>query len=420
MWIATANGLYSLNTTTQKVQHYTEADGLPSKQFSTKAALSDQNGMFVFGTNEGIATFFPEQIKPYNNPPSVFIDALLVNDAPYKTNENIDLIKTIALPFSDNSIVFSLVALEYADPQNNQIEYFLEGQDKSWIVAPNPTTARYANLSEGTYQFLVKTKNAEGFYNPDIRRIALKILPPWYRSWWFVCLLFCGAFFLIRAYLKMTTTQALALQKAEFDKQQALNQERNRLARDMHDDISSGLSAINLLANYIKNTPLSTDTHLEIKHIAESSTELNQRIREIIWSVSGDSDNVEGLVHFLKRYVSEFGDMQHIDTQFIAPDNLPNLTLKNNVKRHLFLCVKEALNNAVKYAHCTLIDVAIDAKDNNFSLIISDNGIGFNVENALKQGGNGLKNIQERMREMGGEASFLDEKGSKVILTCKI
>ena len=212
----------------------------------------------------------------------------------------------------------------------------------------------------------------------------------------------------------LTDLKAAQTQLIEFETQHALEQERTRLARDMHDDISSGLSAINLLANYIKNTPLSTDTHLEIKHIAESSTELNQRIREIIWAVSSDSDNIEGLVHFSRRYVSEFGEMQHIDTQFNAPDNLLEMKLPNETKRNLFLCIKEALNNAAKYAKATLIEVSIDVKDRHLSLTIQDNGIGFDIETALQNGGNGLKNMRERMTQVDGEAYISGEKGCMI------
>ncbi len=217
--------------------------------------------------------------------------------------------------------------------------------------------------------------------------------------------------------IDLKATQA---QLIKIETQHALEQERTRLARDMHDDISSGLSAINLLANYIKNTPLSTDTHLEIKHIAESSTELNQRIREIIWAVSSDSDNIEGLVHFLRRYVSEFGEMQHVDTQYNVSDNLPEMKLSNETKRNLFLCVKEALNNAAKYAKATLIEVSIDVKDRHLSLTIQDNGIGFDIVTALKNGGNGLKNMRERLKQVGGEVFITAERGCQVVLKLKI
>ncbi len=213
----------------------------------------------------------------------------------------------------------------------------------------------------------------------------------------------------------LKTTQAQLIQ---IETQQNLERERTRIARDMHDDISSGLSAINLLANYIKNTPLSTDTHLEIQHIAESSTELNQRIREIIWAVSSESDNVEGLVHFLRRYVSEFGEIHHIEVHFDAPENLPDMKLSNETKRNIFLCVKEALTNISKYAQASLVEVSIELKNLEMMLMIKDNGMGFEIETALKNGGNGLKNIKERMKQIGGEVLISVEKGC--VIQCKI
>lgn len=208
----------------------------------------------------------------------------------------------------------------------------------------------------------------------------------------------------------------LKQQQFYFETQQKLEQERTRIARDMHDDISSGLSAINLLANYLKNTPLSKDTQTELKHIAESSTELNQRIREIIWAISSESDNIEGLVNFLRRYVSDFGEMHHLDARFAASDDLPDMKLSNEIKRNLFLCVKEALNNAAKYAQASQIDVSIDFKNPEMCLTIKDNGNGFDLEKALNNGGNGLKNIQERLRQIGGNALISSEKGGEIIL----
>ncbi len=169
-----------------------------------------------------------------------------------------------------------------------------------------------------------------------------------------------------------------------------------------------------------KQLYLATQNETLEKQVTERTTELNQRIREIIWAVSSDSDNIEGLVHFSKRYVSEFGEMQHIDTQYNASDNLPEMKLSNETKRNLFLCLKEALNNAAKYAKATLIEVSIDVKDGHLFLTIQDNGIGFDIEIALQNGGNGLKNMRERMKQVGGEAFIYTERGCQVVLKLKI
>ena len=210
--------------------------------------------------------------------------------------------------------------------------------------------------------------------------------------------------------------KAAQAQLIQVETRQNLELERTRIARDIHDDISSGLSAINLLANYIQNTPLSIEAKIEIKHIVESSTVLNQRIREIIWAISSESDNVASLVHFIRRYVSDFGEMHHIDVRFDTPENVLYLKLSNEEKRNLFLCVKEALNNIAKYAQATLIEVSMEFTDNKMRLTVKDNGIGFDLATALKNGGNGLKNIQERMKQIGGEALFINKKGSQMTL----
>ena len=214
--------------------------------------------------------------------------------------------------------------------------------------------------------------------------------------------------------------KAAQAQLIQVETLQNLEFERTRIARDIHDDISSGLSAINLLANYIKTTPLSIEAKTEIKHIAESSTVLNQRIREIIWAINSDSDNVASLAHFIRRHVSDFGEMHHIDVRFDTPENVRHLKLSNEEKRNLFLCVKETLNNTAKYAQATLVEVFMNLTDSQMTLTIKDNGIGFDFEKALKNGGNGLKNIQERMKQIGGEAIFLNNKGSEMALKLNI
>ncbi len=214
--------------------------------------------------------------------------------------------------------------------------------------------------------------------------------------------------------------KAAQAQLIQVETRQNLELERTRIARDIHDDISSGLSAINLLANYIQNTPLSIEAQTEIKHIADSSTVLNQRIREIIWAISSESDNVASLAHFIRRYASDFGDMHHIDVRFDTSENVLHLKLSNEEKRNLFLCVKEALNNTAKYAHATLVEVSLDLTDDQMTLTIKDNGIGFDFEKALKNGGNGLKNIQERMKQIGGGVIFVNKKGSEMSLKLNI
>lgn len=222
--------------------------------------------------------------------------------------------------------------------------------------------------------------------------------------------------------VKDRTEEIIELKEKQFEYEtlQAVTIERNRIARDMHDDVSSGLSAINLLANYIQTAPLSKNIETEVKHIAQSSSDINQRIREIIWSVNSESDNLLGLVSFMRRYAAEFGDIHHLDCIVHATQPLPDWHLSGDVRRNLFLCVKESLNNAAKYAQTERIDILVETNANELKIRIKDNGQGFDYEKAIQKGGNGLKNIHNRMQQLVGTATFFTEGQAEVVLDLKI
>jgi ligand-binding sensor domain-containing protein/signal transduction histidine kinase len=424
LWISTNWGLACFNQTDNTFRHFGPSDGLQHWEYGGFSHFKNpRTGELYFGGIGGFNIFHPDSLAANRYQPPVVITTLKrfnTKNAKIEELETTNLAhqKNIKLPYDAGLLTFEFAALSFSNPQKNQYSYQLLGFSEQWIPLGNQHELTLAALPHGHYTLRVKGSNGDGFWNEKPTELSITVLPPWYQTWWFR--LFIGTICAATIWwlFHLRTQRLLALQQMEFDKQNALEKERTRIARDMHDDIGSGLSAINLLANYIKNTPLSTDTHLEIKHIAESSTELNQRIREIIWSVSSDSDNMEGLAHFLRRYVSEFGEMQHIDTQFIAPDNLPEMKLSNEAKRNLFLCVKEALNNTTKYAKATLIEVSIRVEEHNLLLTIKDNGVGFDLETALKNGGNGLKNIQARMKQVGGNAFISVEKGC--LIQCQL
>jgi len=180
----------------------------------------------------------------------------------------------------------------------------------------------------------------------------------------------------------------------------------------MHDDLGSGLSAIHLLSNFAKDKANDPAIRSEMEKIAASSANLNQNIREIIWTVNSADDTLPSLSHFLRRYCADFQENTGLAVQFEAPFLLPETTLSGEVRRNLFLCVKEALNNAAKFAKVSKVDVKLASNDSRVSIIVQDDGSGFDVENALNNGGNGLKNMQHRMREIGGIAMIKSQNGA--------
>ncbi len=203
--------------------------------------------------------------------------------------------------------------------------------------------------------------------------------------------------------------------RAEYEKKRALEEERNRIARDMHDDLGSGLSALQMMsqvAAYTQNQP--ERVQMSVERIASLSHELNQRVREIVWTTSSEADTLPSLIYFLRRFVGDLTESQQIDFQSNIPDTLPELEVTGAVRRNIFLCIKEILNNSMKYAHPTKIEMSVNIKNGSLIISLSDNGQGFDIDEALQRGGNGLRNIQQRIEEIGGDTLFERKNGTQV------
>lgn len=208
--------------------------------------------------------------------------------------------------------------------------------------------------------------------------------------------------------VKSQSESLIRLQQEKFDieKTLAINEERTRISRDMHDDLGSGLSAIHLLSNYVKENAIEKypEFSSEIDKIRKSSEDLNESIREIIWSVNTNDDNLNALVLFIRRYGHELQDITKTNIHIHSEDPVPEIPLNGVQRKHVFLCVKEALNNALKHGKPSAISIYIfsDA-EKKIAIRVVDNGGGFsNRDPIFRSTGNGLRNMKERMDDIGG------------------
>ena len=278
--------------------------------------------------------------------------------------------------------------------------------------------ASYSKLEPGNYTFKVRMYSNANLSEFVEDSINIKINTPWFRTLWFkfIILIISLGFF---AYLiKLRIDKKLLVQKTELEKQFILENERSRIARDMHDDLGSGLSAINLLSNFLKNEKLDENSYKQIEKIASSSTELNQKLREIVWSMNPGHDYIQNLGDFIRRYIHDLQDIyKHIKFSFIITESLPDINIPKMIQKELFLCVKEAVHNAIKHSGSDVIDVSMSVNYNTLILRITDQGKGFDTSIVDASGGNGIKNIRERMVMINGSINFSKDQGHTVELT---
>jgi two-component system, NarL family, sensor histidine kinase UhpB len=182
-------------------------------------------------------------------------------------------------------------------------------------------------------------------------------------------------------------------------RQTEIEQVRNNIARDLHDDIGSTLSTINIISN-IAMRENSTGNNLHLSHIAEQSSRMMESMSDMVWSINPINDSMEKVVVKMKVFASEILEPKNIAFQFLGEESLSELSLDAEKRKNLFLIFKESINNAAKYSSATEIGIALKKIETKLSITISDNGIGF--EDQYVKSGNGLKNMEARAKALGG------------------
>jgi len=432
LWCSTSKGLACMKYKDNRFRNFTVFDGIPQNSFNFYSSCALSNGAVLFGTTSGIAmadaeiAFSPDTLHlPMISGIKLFNKQLI--PGPDKIlHQNANLVQELTLPFNQDVLTFEFTNQYYRNPESVLYSYFLKGIDKQWSEAGKTNFVTFTRLPPGTYILDVRSSIDHGYTYSYIRKpLTITILPPWWQTWWFRSLVLLMIAAIIYYIFLQRTQRLLAIQRIEIEKKQALQTERERISRDMHDDLGSGLSAIHLLSNYLSDNAEEKYPEFtsEVNKIRKSSEDLNQSIREIIWTVNTKDDTLSSLALFIRRYAHELQENAKIPIHVQMENPMPEIQLNGVQRKHLFLCVKEAINNAIKHGKPEVINVNIQIENENMiSIKIQDNGKGFDLgQSNQRNSGNGLKNIKERMGEIGGLAQFESgEKGTTVLLQIKV
>ncbi|KIC65086.1 sensor histidine kinase [Chryseobacterium taiwanense] len=214
--------------------------------------------------------------------------------------------------------------------------------------------------------------------------------------------------FLKEKQLKESEYQNQLLQK-ELEKQKSIEKERERISHDMHDDLGAGISALKLQAEFLKQRAEDEDLKSDIDELLKTSEEMNLSMREMLWSLNSGNDTLGSFVDYSKMYAYNFLKKTKIQLSTENENVVSETMISTEQRRNLFLCLKEALNNAYKHSLSTQLKLSFIQKDKEFIMKISDNGIGINHE---KSEGNGLRNMKRRMQEQNGHCEVTTENGT--------
>lgn len=224
--------------------------------------------------------------------------------------------------------------------------------------------------------------------------------------------------YFFRYFHLQTVKEIAAICSTKVGKYFAEQAVRTKVARDLHDDIGSTLSSINISSQLALQQQGQSAHHLS--RIAENSLRMMESMSDIIWSINPKNDSLDQVVIRMKEFAAEILEPKNIDYEFLIDNALLLLTLDVEKRKNIFLIFKEAINNAAKYSEAGKISIVINAEQSVLNLIIKDNGKGFDL--ASIKVGNGLLNMDMRTLAMKGELKRTSspEKGTQIIVRVPI
>lgn len=231
-------------------------------------------------------------------------------------------------------------------------------------------------------------------------------------------------FFLLAALLVFSLIAYIFYRHNKQKQKEALFNQRLRIAGDMHDDLGSDLSALNIRASIIRQKVKSGKQPLsEIDSLVDSTREISKKVREMIWTINVQHDNLSDIINYFDTYADDVFESTNINVHTSLPPNIPKLALNGEKRKALLMCFKETLNNVLKHAHASEVNIAYTIENQIFTISIQDNGVGFDPV-LLLQGtanGNGLMNMPIRMVGIGGQCHIeTSPQGTLVIFSLPI
>lgn len=402
LWIATKTGLLSFNMQTKIFQQYSTADGLFTDVLDVSMAkLSNGYILMAGGT---FATLFNPAMADEKS--GQF--PLLFTGASFDNNEKTINNNTAVFSWDEKNIHLSWALLNYCNPLGNIYYYKLDGVNKTWQIAGNKGEVYFNSLDPGKYVFHYKAATSQGEMSNE-QTITLIIHPPFWKTWWFIAAVVLLLSFLFYKVVRYISQRNLKEKLLRLEKEQAIEKERNRISRDMHDDLGSGLTKIAILSEVVKKQMNEPDkARQQLESISQSSRELVDNLQDIIWVLNPKNDTLESLAAYIREYALKFFEPFGINLLFQYPDKFPDIRLSEETRRNIFLVVKETLNNTAKHAWCNRVTIVLASGGSSVSLTITDDGKGFDIEKT-RMFGNGLLNMQHRIQQVGGSYTIQSE-----------
>jgi signal transduction histidine kinase/ligand-binding sensor domain-containing protein len=460
LWIGTiGGGLIRFNTSTKEVKLYSENDGLPdesvnslcldkqnrlwvytatglvwidtkkgsvhdidnnilkfSNSHSEEAMLISKEGNMYISNNRNLFFFNPDDVvlkQPLQTP---VLTAIHKMDKTFYTTP---LQKEIDIFPGEDFLTIDFVSINIRHGKQINYAYRLKGFDDKWQESGNEGKAMFTKLPPGNYELQMRASFRGMNWDGKYSSVLIKVVPAFYQTWWFRFLIFVLLLLLLSWFIYYLSTKKLRQKLFLLKQQQQITSLRNRIASDIHDDIGAGLTKISIQSELAKqNKKALANDYLEvIENINLQSHDLVNSLGEIVWTINPQYDKAESMLAYFRHYIHKFLEGLPLQYHIYFPDAVTDEDVHPDIKRNLFLILKEALNNAVKHAHANELNIYFEINAHHYIMRIEDNGKGMNDEHE-NIFGNGLKGMKNRAAQINAVLKIASQqnKGTTVFI----
>ncbi|MBI4660046.1 MAG: hypothetical protein HY735_14495 [Verrucomicrobia bacterium] len=420
-----------------------EADGMLASETNGQmqpAGCKSRDGKLWFPTVRGVVVIDPSIVKDNASVPNVIIEEVRMNDSAIFNDGRVfltspssrkraaewevieahhELPSPIHLPpGSGNLVEIRYTATSLGAPAKVRFKYRLQGQQNDWRTADERRVAYFTNLRPGQYHFDVIACNDHGVWNEKGASLAFVIAPHYYETLWFrsgsVGVLVAMAYTVYRRRLKN-------LRRLErLERQDAVASERERIRRDIHDELGAQVGNISLVADLaLKNSGSDPNSMTSLQRISRFSREMSASLDEIVWALDQQNDTLPRLLARIREYVSEFARASQLDAKFDWPGEIPEYSVSAELRHNLLLVIKQALRNVAEHAAADVLWAHVGISDGQLTLTLQDDGCGFDYASvSAHSSGNGLTNMQKRLAALGAEFQLDSQpgKGTRILI----
>lgn len=400
-----------------------KSDGLATLECSGGSQPSyarTPDGRLWFPTTRGLAVIQPSALRTNTLPPPVLIESFQAGTNLWP--EPFDGTVRPTVPPGRVRCQIRFTAPSFIAPETIRFRYRLEGLDEDWTETTGPRVANYNPMPPGHYTFRVTACNRDGVWNPDGAALAFTVQPHFWQSWWLQSGAVLGGALGIGVAVRRITRRRYRRRLEQVERQRAIERERSRIARDIHDDLGASLTRITLLSQTasedLSNPELAA---IHLHRIEATARDLTKALEEIVWAINPKHDTLDSLANYLGRFAQDFTTAAGLRCRIDIPTHLPPWPLTAETRHNLFLAFKEALHNTVRHAAARQVNIVLQLQPGGFILAVEDDGCGFDPQAVARprpgdSRGNGLANLTRRLEEIGGRCELQSQPGAGTIV----